>query len=405
MDRINPFNPDSPVDPNNFEGREDILEKNIKILMETKHNKPKHFFITGNRGMGKSSLASYFKDYAEKKLKYIGVHIYNDGVHDIESLIRQIIEELLNNIQKESFFNKIFNSFKNHVESVNLFGTSLKFKPSENLLDHIKDNFAGFLVNMVNEFDNKNGLIIIIDDINGLSDNPEFVNWYKSFADTLFTNYRGKSPICMILAGYPEKLEIMHENNPSFTRIFSHIKLKGLSDKEITDFFNKSFNKINMGIDPDAIDILVKYSSGLPNMMQEIGNGTFYMTNDDDLITYYIAFKGVLYAGDEIGKKYLQPLFDSSIRSMEYLGIFEKIAKDAISNLDEDYFFRKKDFSKNLTENEKKVFTNFLNRARKLKILDYHGPKKSGYYKFTNNLYPVYIDIQSLDETQNKNRL
>ncbi|MDR2544015.1 MAG: ATP-binding protein [Methanobrevibacter sp.] len=91
-ERINPFNPDSPVDPNNFEGREDILKKNIKLLMETKHNNPKHFFITGNRGMGKSSLESYFKDYAEKKLKYVGIHIYNDGVHDIEYLIRQIIE-------------------------------------------------------------------------------------------------------------------------------------------------------------------------------------------------------------------------------------------------------------------------------------------------------------------------
>jgi hypothetical protein len=180
---------------------------------------------------------------------------------------------------------------------------------------------------MVKEFDNKNGLIIIIDDINGLSDNPEFVNWYKSFADILFTNYRNKSPICMILAGYPEKLEIMQEQNPSFTRIFSHIKLKGLSNEEITDFFNKSFDKINMNINYEAIDILVKYSSGLPNMMQEIGNCTFYMS-DNKTINYDDAFNGILYAGDEIGKKYLQPLLDRSIRSMEYLGIFEKIAND-----------------------------------------------------------------------------
>jgi len=108
---INPFNPDSPVAPENFEGRKEILKSNIKILEQTKFGNPKHFFITGLRGMGKSSLASYFKDYAEKKLKYVGVHIYNDGVHDIDSLIKQIIESLLNNIQKESFFDKIFNKF------------------------------------------------------------------------------------------------------------------------------------------------------------------------------------------------------------------------------------------------------------------------------------------------------
>ena len=178
---INPFYPDSPVDPQSFEGRTDILKNNIRILEETKHGKPKHFFITGARGMGKSSLASYFKDYAERKLKYVGVHVYNDGVHNVESLIKQVIEALLNNMQKESFFEDIFSKFKDHVESVNVFGTSFKFKPSEEWLDNIKDNFASFLVNLVNEFENKNGLIIVIDDINGLSNTQSLLIGIKVF--------------------------------------------------------------------------------------------------------------------------------------------------------------------------------------------------------------------------------
>ncbi|MDR0913520.1 MAG: ATP-binding protein [Methanobrevibacter sp.] len=395
-EKINPFNPDGPVSPQNFEGREDILKTYIKILEETKYGNPKHFFITGSRGMGKSSLASYFKDYAERKLKYVGVHIYNDGVHDVESLIKQIIETLLDNLQKESFFEKIKKAFKENIESVNLFGTSFKFKPSNSMLTHLKDNFAHFLVDLMENFDNKNGLILIIDDINGLSDNPEFANWYKSFSDTLFTNFRNKAPISFILAGYDEKLQMIHEHNPSFSRIFSHIKLKGLNDNEINDFFFKTFNKIDLTVDPDAMKLLVKYSSGLPNMMQEIGNGTFYMTNSD-IVRYDDALSGIMFAGDEIGKKYLQPLLDKSIRSSKYLNIFERISIDAISNnLNEEYFFKKKDFSMNLDEKEVKVFTDFLSVARKLKILDYHGSKKSGYYKFTNNLYPIYLAIQSL---------
>jgi len=395
-DMINPFFPDSPVEPQSFEGRNDILKMNIRILEETKYGKPKHFFITGSRGMGKSSLANYFKDYAERKLKYIGVHIFNDGVHNVESLIQQIVEALLNDLQKESFFEKIFNNFKDHVESVNLFGTSFKFKPSEDMLNNIKDNFANFLVDLVDNFDSKKGLIIIIDDVNGLSHTSEFADWYKSFSDTLFTNYRGKSPIAMILAGYPEKLQELHRHNPSFNRIFSHIQLKGLSNKEIDSFFTNSFNKIGMTIEKSAMDMLVKYSSGLPNMMQEIGNGTYYMVNGD-YIQDDDAFRGVIFAGDEIGKKYLQPLLDNSIRSPKYIEIFERIALDAFSkNLDEDYFFRKKDFLEKLDEKEAKVFTDFLTRARKLNILDYYGPKKSGVYKFTNNLYPIYLSIQSL---------
>ncbi|MCL2114959.1 MAG: hypothetical protein FWH29_01925 [Methanobrevibacter sp.] len=284
------------------------------------------------------------------------------------------------------------------MESVNLFGTSFKFKPSENMLDYIKENFATSLVGMLGNFDNKNGLVIIIDDVNGLSNTSDFANWYKSFADTLATNYRDESPIIMALAAYPEKLQMLHEHNPSFTRLFSHIELKGLLNKEISDFFTNAFNKMGMSVDEEAMKTMVKYSSGLPNMMQEIGNGIFYMRNrDKNIITKDDAFSGVLFAGDEIGKKYLQPLLDSSIRSPQYLDIFERIAKDVFSkNSNGEYFFRKKDFSEKLNDDEAKVFTDFLKRARKLKILEYYGPKKSGHYKFTNNLYPIYLAIQSL---------
>lgn len=200
----------------------------------------------------------------------------------------------------------------------------------------------------------------------------------------------------MVLAGYPEKLQILHNHNPSFTRIFSHIELKGLADEEISNFFYNSFNKIDVDVKKEAMDVLVKYSSGLPNMMQEIGNGTYYML-EKSYIDYDSAFRGVIFAGDEIGKKYLQPLLDNSIRSPKYIEIFERIALDAFSkNLNGEYYFRKKDFSEKLINKEAKVFTDFLIRARKLNILDYYGSKKSGFYKFTNNLYPIYLTIQSI---------
>ncbi|MDR3062596.1 MAG: hypothetical protein LBU40_00465, partial [Methanobrevibacter sp.] len=66
-----------------------------------------------------------------------------------------------------------------------------------------------------------------------MSETPEFANWYKSFADTLSIEFRKKMPIIFILTGYPEKLRVLHEHNPSFSRLFKHIEIGELSESEI----------------------------------------------------------------------------------------------------------------------------------------------------------------------------
>jgi hypothetical protein len=40
----------------------------------------------------------------------------------------------------------------------------------------MRNNFAHFLMDLASNFKDKNGIFIIIDDINGLSISPEFAN-------------------------------------------------------------------------------------------------------------------------------------------------------------------------------------------------------------------------------------
>lgn len=396
IDKISPFQPEEPVFPENFEGRKEIIEKYLPYLNQSVNGRSQHFFVTGKRGMGKTSLASYFKEIAERKCKMVGIHILNDGVHDVDSLIQQIIERLLNEIEKESWSNKIVEKFKDNVESVGIWGTNIKFRPKNNIITHIKDNFSFFLADIIMQFEDKKGLFIIIDDINGLSNTPKFANWYKSFADTLSTEFKDGVPITMMLSGYPEILEVLYSHNPSFTRIFKHIEVEKLDNVEINEFFTKLFKKNNISISQEAMELMVHFSSGLPNMMQEIGDGVFWI-NDDDLISKDDALKGIIRAGNEIGIKYLKPALDSSIRSDKYLDIFNKLGEDFLNQeLEKNYSFKKKDFASKLNIKEEKVFSDFLIRARDLKIIEFSGAKKSGHYKFTNNLYPIYFAIQSI---------
>ena len=176
---------------------------------------------------GKTSLANYISDFARNNYSMVTAHIMNDGVHDIDELVVQIIERILNAIRPEKWSEKIFDVIHNNIESVGFGGLNIKFKPSQDELKNIKDNLAFYLADLIGNFKDKDGLFIVIDDINGLSETPEFANWYKSFADTLATSF-DNVPICMMLTGYPEKFKRLYDHNPSVNRIFHTHELKGL---------------------------------------------------------------------------------------------------------------------------------------------------------------------------------
>lgn len=202
-----------------------------------------------------------------------------------------------------------------------------------------------------------------------------------------------KIPVGMMLTSYPEKFSKLYEHNQSITRIFHIHELLGLSDNEIKTFYTDIFAMNNISIEESALDNMAKYSSGMPTMMQEIGDATFwkdtdnYIDRDDSLL-------GVIEAGQRIGLKYLQPFIDKKIRSEKYLYLFKKIGKELAATPNAS--FTKKTFSDVLNESESKVFNDFISRAKKLGIIELASSKKQGEYQFTNQLYPIYFFIQTI---------
>lgn len=144
---------------------------------------------------------------------------------------------------------------------------------------------------------------------------------------------------------------------------------------------------------------MVHFSLGFPTMMQEIGDAIYWI-NEESFISQKTALLGIIRAGSEIGVKYLKPAQDNSIRSEKYLNIFSKLGSDFLNNTREEYSFKKQDFISSLSKNEQKVFDDFLTKARQLRILEFNGAEKSGDYKFTNNLYPIYFAIKYPEETE-----
>ena len=388
------FQPGQPVSADRFKGREEVIQEVLKYFPAVRHGNPQHFFVMGKRGMGKTSLANFISDYVSKNYSMVTAHVMNDGIHTIDDLVIQTVERILNSINSEKWSDKIFGFFEDHIEFVGFGGLTIKFKPSDKELKNIKDNFAFYLSDLVNYFKDKDGLFIVIDDINGLSDTPDFANWYKSFTDTLATSI-DNAPISIMLTGYHDKFMKLYDHNPSFNRIFHVHELHRLTDEEIKEFYSDIFSFYKMDIDDVALELMTKYSSGMPTMMQEIGDATFWY-DKDNFIDYEDAVVGIIEAGNRIGLKYLQPLLDQKIRSENYLSLFKKIGKELAASPNST--FTKKEFVDVLNEQESKVFKDFISRAKKLGIIELASSKKQGEYQFTNQLYPIYFMIQTFKE-------
>ncbi|RAP43610.1 MAG: hypothetical protein BZ135_09185 [Methanosphaera sp. rholeuAM6] len=148
-------------------------------------------------------------------------------------------------------------------------GNTLKFKQSEKTMDVLRTHFASFLTELSQSAPEKS-FIIVIDDVNGLSQTQDFANWYKSLADTLaLTDHYGKTKVAFILTSYPDKLNKLHEHNPSFSRIFHHYDLPELNEDEIREFYMENFELAQIKIDNQSLYLMNYYCSGMPTMIRK----------------------------------------------------------------------------------------------------------------------------------------
>lgn len=388
MKEYSPFTPGNPVPKELFVGREKQIKEIVKFANQSSHGKLENIFLSGDRGIGKSSLAAFLREYLQEDENFLAVHVFLGGVNNLNELVRRVFESIYKKYNKKKWFEKISDFFGSYVEKVGLFGIDVTFNPAENKLQEIVRHFPQALHNITEKIkDDKKGVFIILDDINGFCKEPGFANWYKSFVDHVAT-HRLDFPVTIILIGLPEIRDALSEHQPSLLRVFRVIEINRLDDDEVERFFKKAFNSVEVEIGHNAIDFMALPSNGLPILMHEIGDAAFWNL-EDNTVTTKIAIKGVVEAADRIGKKYLDPKVYRTVRSERYRTILRKIGEDI------EPAFHKRDILKKLTEKEQKVFDNFLKRMIDLGIIAKDIEKGRGHYIFVNPLYFIYIWLES----------
>ncbi len=386
-----PFTPGKPVPLDLFVGRENKLEELVRIMKQSASGKQENIFLIGDRGIGKSSLAHFLRSLAIKEAHMMGVHVFLGGISTNEELVHHILEKILNESSGKSWFEKIKGLFGDYVRGVGLFGLSLTFAPPEDKLEGITNNFHQVLKSIIDQIkDEKKGLFIALDDINGLANNPDFANWYKSFVDEVATTHEN-FPVFLMLIGLPDRRDALFKHQESLGRIFNITEIDRLSNEDVEQFYTKAFSKVGMTIESDTMEQMVLFSGGLPVVMHEIGDAVYWLVQDN-VVSVEDAVDGVFEAAERIGKKYLEPKVYRTIRSERYRSILRKIGSFS------PVFTRKEIVSK-LTREEQNVFDNFIKTLRKLGIIEPYMELGRGAYSFVNPIYPVYIHLESVKQS------
>lgn len=349
--KVNPFRPNSPINPAMFVGRVSEIERLEQALVQTRAGEPAHFMITGERGIGKTSLLLYLKALAQGKIQFNSV-TFNFLVLDLDvepnstqlgliSRIKMRLENQLGKSERARTFLKESWAFLQRLHIMD-FGIAPEQKNSSE--EVLLDEFALTLAQVCERTCNPDseptfsarhdGILLIIDEADNCPSQLHLGSFFKLLTERLQRHYCNRILVC--LAGMPDLRDKLYVSHPSSLRIFEDLQLGGLTKQEVLDVIDiclKRANKDNQDkvwITDEARKMLVSFSEGYPHFIQQFGYSAFAYDTDgkiDNVDVLQSAF-GIRGALDLIGDRYYRDDFYNKIQQDGYRQVLRIMAED-----------------------------------------------------------------------------
>lgn len=383
-----PFRPGQPVPLEFFVGRIKEIERLHSMVKASIHQQRLTIgFITGERGIGKSSLANFVLRLSDEESNTTGCHVFLGSVQELNEMVGKTLEQLIKDSVDKPWHQQLKEFVGNKVQKVGLFGITLGLRLSDSDLSLLTNNFVQGMNNLWRQLEGqRDGLLLVLDDINGLATSTEFANWLKSTVDQ-FAVSELKTPICILVVGLEERRQELIDKQPSLARVFELIEISPWSDEETVEFYRNAFQSANAKLEQKQLSRLVMYTGGLPVLAHEIGHAV-WRTAQNLKINEREITKGIFDAAEILGRKLLEPQIFSAIRSERYRSILRKMTGELQMR------FRRAELATRLTKGEVKVMDNFLQRMKNLGAID-TDPEVRGGYRFPNLLHALYFMIET----------
>lgn len=384
-----PFSPGVPVPFEFFVGRNGEIE-HLRGLAQASAGQArlKIAFISGERGIGKSSIADVVRILSDREHNIVGCHTLLGGVNALDEMMKKILNELVNESIKTPWHQTIRNFVDNKIKKVGAFGLSLELNLGDDEISSITEHFVTNMTGLLEALNrHAKGLLLILDDINGLASSTQFAHWLKSTVDK-FALAKSPIPLCIFIVGLEERRQEMIANNPSIARIFDIVDISRWSDAEAREFYERAFDSAKARIETEQLNRLVSFTGGHPVLAHEIGHAVWRAAPTLELDEEAVS-DGIFDAADVVGTKWIEPQIFRGIQNDTYRSILRKLADKR------RLLFTRKEIIENLglSNGELNVLDSFLKRMKQLGALT--TTQNRGEYKFPNFLYSLYFLIES----------
>ena len=335
-------------------------------------------FVSGERGIGKSSLAMFARQLVERE-RVMGCHVFLGGARRLDEMLRQTFDRFLKESVNQPWQDAVRELFGDHVQEVGPFGITLKLDIQDRDLVILRRDFAPAMERLLEQTGrHKRSIFLILDDIDGLSTSHEFANWLKSAVDEIATSQHSPN-LCLLLVGPEERRYELIAQQPSLSRVFELIRTAPWSSEEAALFYRNSFQSAHAEIPEEGLRMMVDYTGGLPVLAHEVGDAV-WRTAEEPRIQAGEVLGGIALAAEVVGAKWLAPKILQAIRGENYRAILNKMSEHPKRN------FRRAELRERLAPGERRVLDNFLRRMKKLGALE-ENPEVRGGYRFPSLLH------------------
>lgn len=381
-----PFYPTQPVPVELFVGRQDQLHRIIERgVGQVERGKPISIFVQGEYGIGKSSIARYVQFLAAEKHRLLPIYVSLSPSQTPEDLAARIVEGAMHSGQiHASRGDKIKTWLARYIGKQELFGFTVNLEALRRDASKIASvhGLLDFLGQALEKSADAAGVFLVLDEINGLANQPWFAQMIKSLVDTNALAAR-PVPVLLMICGTEEKRRRMIENHQPVERIFDVIDIEPLSEDETREFFHRAFELAGMNVTEEGMHVLTLYSAGFPKIMHLIGDWA-YWTDQDLVIDERDAVVAVGNATEDFGRRYVDQQVLAALKSQDCRSILSKIT--------DDVRFLKQDVEQGLDDSERKKFNNFLQKMKALNVL--RSGTVQGEYIFNMSLVRLYLFLQ-----------
>ena len=410
--KINPFEPFAPVNPGSFVGRLDELRRLMSALLQTSAGKPVNFMVTGERGIGKTSLLNYLKYAAEGfipidgvKLSLVVVDTEIDQSTTQLGLISKIqlgLEKALGRQEAARDFLKKTWAFLARLEAGGIKLSEAKKASDELVLDEFAYSLAETASRICSDSEEatlwstkSQGILILIDECDNGSKTLQLGSFFKLLAERL--QRRKCNRVMFGLAGLSELRKVLHESHPSSLRMFDELVLDRLSTEEVNRVINLCLQEANekntkpTTISDDGRDLLVTLSEGYPHFIQQFGYSAFAV-DTDDLIDRRDVAEGAFGprgAFEQIGDHYYRNDFYNKIQRESY----RKVLRIMAENLDG---WVTKQHIRSQFKGSDSVLDNAIKALRDRKII-WSKEGETGVYRLQHKGFAVWIRNYTAD--------